>query len=109
MKSRGKAGHEPQPGKIGNGLVNLVEQLGEGRCAAVTMPECVVIDSLPEQRHLARAASGQLADFLNNIPRRAMHFRPARVRHDAICAELVAPARDAHVSLRRPVAGRDAA
>src|SRR5205823_5909859 len=95
-----KAGDEPKPRKIGRALVNEIKQIGKCRRSAVAVNKVVMVDRLPEQRDLFDASVNELAHFVDDVLRRPMHFRAARVRNNTIGAELVAPAGDPHISLR---------
>ena len=48
------------------------------------------VDGLPQEQHLARAGVDEAAHLVDHLARRAVALRPARVRHDAEGAALVA-------------------
>ena len=66
-----------------------------------------MIDRLPQQRDFLGARVDELSNFVDDVSRRAMHLRAARVGNDAVSAEFVTPARDAHVGLGQIVVRGD--
>src|SRR5207249_2675722 len=100
---------ETQAREIGDRLMDLVEQSGERCSPAITVHMAIVIDRLTEERYLARAGIDELAHLIDDVLRRTMHLRAARIGDHAVRAELVAPARDADVRVRKIVSRRDAA
>ena len=70
----------------------------------------VAVDRLAEQRDFQAALIGQYAGFREDLLRRAALLRPARHRHDAVGAELVAADQDPNKGLgRRRAASPDRA
>ena len=104
-----KTRDESQSRQILHRLVNPIQKLRERGLAPIAVIVVIVIDRLPQQRHFAHAGVGQSFDFVDNIPRRTMNLRPARVGNDAVGAEFIAAAGDADVGLRDIVVGGDAA
>ena len=104
-----KAGDKPQPGKMRDGFVNRIEQFGKRGLAAIAVIEVVMVDRLPEQRDFKHAGVGKALHLINDILRRTMHLRPARVWNHAVRAEFIATPRDANVRLRDVVLRGDAA
>jgi hypothetical protein len=103
-----KAGDETEAREMLDSFVNLIEQIGEGRRAAASVVEIVVIDGLAEESDLRRPGVGEFADFVDDVLRGAMDFSAAGVGDDAVGAEFIAAAGDTNVSLRAVVAGGDA-
>jgi hypothetical protein len=73
-------------------------------CGAVGVD--VVVDGLAEERDFDDACVSEFLAFINDGLRRAMDFSAAGIGHDAIGAELVAAARDAHVCRALTVLGK---
>ena len=82
-------GHAGQEGREGNGGVVA---LGIGRMARVG------VDVLSQQGDFFESALAEVAHFGQDALNVAAAFAPARVRHDAVVAEVVATAHDADES-----------
>ena len=91
-----------EPGHLVDGFEKARE------VAAGIVGSLVVIDDLSQELHLAAAARHGLADLRQNVGFRAHALVPARVRHHAEAAELVAALDDGHIGLHGIAAPRDA-
>ena len=78
-------------------VVEAFEERGE--VASVIVGCLVVVDDLPEELNFQGALAHCLLGLGNDRCRRTHPLVTARVRHDAECAELVAPFDDRHVRL----------
>jgi hypothetical protein len=105
----GEAGDETQAREVGDGFVDLVEQVGEGGGAAVAVVVVVVVDGLAEEGDFEGTGVGEFADFVDDVLWRAVDFGAAGVWDDAVGAEFVAAAGDADVGLGDVVGGGDGA
>lgn len=81
---------------IGCGFSHDGEKVGEIHVVAGGVLAAVGVDVLPEQSHLLEASGAQIGHFVENTLHLARAFASAGVGHDAVGAEIVAAAHDAH-------------
>ena len=99
---------EPEPWQYRDGFVYDPEEIREARGASA-VPVQVMIDRLSEQRHLEDAGASERLHLFDDLFRRAVDLGPARERHHAEGAKLVAASGHSHLSLRRPCARHECA
>ena len=101
------AGDEPQPPQALDAR-DARQQVAEAHGPPAAAPR-VAVDRLAEEGDLRPARLDQAADLLDDPLRPAADLRAANVGHDAVRAELVAPAHHADERLGRPRPGRGVA
>ena len=104
-----EAGDKTKARQMPNGLMHLVEKLGEGGGSAISATIRVVVDRLAQQRHFEYARVGELPHLLDDVLGGAVDFWPASIGDNAIRAEFVAAAGDPDVCLRGAVGRGNAA
>ena len=85
--------HKPDPLQSVN-RVDPVDQICEIPPSAFCILTLIGIDVLPQQSHFPHAVAHQSLDLLQDILGSTALFPSSRIRHDTVCAKVVAAVHD---------------